>query len=462
MGIMKQKEIAEERNTLAHIIGILIDPIIVCLTLLGIIYLHDEKINNQSIILSAIAFAAMFPGKIYLYESFFYMANKIITKWTIVSIFVFTIGYLTDNIDIFQNEIIFYWFFLSSLLLILAHASARFLIKFIYSISSKNKNIIIVGVNNTGLTLANSLVSNPIYRINSVAYFDDQFTSELSEENINFIGSSSIAAEYCKKNKIDTVYICIPLSNEPNITNLLSELKDTTASIYYSPDIFVTDLIQGGLSHVDGIPIVSICETPLIGIKAIQKRIIDIVFSCTILLMLAPLLAWIAYKVKKSSPGPIIFVQKRYGLNGKSINVYKFRTMGVTEDGEKEYVQVTKNDARVTPFGAFLRKTSLDELPQFVNVLEGKMSIVGPRPHVTAVNEAYRKLIPSYMIRHKVKPGISGLAQINGFRGGDDLESMKGRIEFDLEYIRNWSIVLDLLIIFKTIFLFIGGDKNAH
>ncbi len=162
-----------------------------------------------------------------------------------------------------------------------------------------------------------------------------------------------------------------------------------------------------------------------------------------------------------SSPGPIIFKQRRYGLDGKEILVYKFRSMSVTEDGDKQYTQVVKGDARVTRFGQFIRKTSLDELPQFINVLQGRMSIVGPRPHAVAVNENYRKLIQGYMVRHKVKPGITGWAQVNGYRGGDDLEHMKKRIEFDLEYLRYWSFRLDLEIIFKTVKLVIS-DSRAH
>ena len=168
----------------------------------------------------------------------------------------------------------------------------------------------------------------------------------------------------------------------------------------------------------------------------------------------------LALGVKLSSPGPVIFKQKRYGLDGKEILVYKFRSMTVTEDGVVQFTAVSRNVARVTRFGAFIRATSLDELPQLFNVLEGSMSLVGPRPHAVAVNEQYRRLISGYMVRHKVKPGITGWAQVNGFRGGDDLESMQRRVAADLEYLRNWSLGLDIAILFRTVAL-VWADRRA-
>jgi putative colanic acid biosysnthesis UDP-glucose lipid carrier transferase len=182
--------------------------------------------------------------------------------------------------------------------------------------------------------------------------------------------------------------------------------------------------------------------------------------SFLILLVMWPVLVAVAIGIKFSSSGPAIFKQLRYGLDGHEIMVYKFRSMTVSEDGVTRYTQVTRDDNRVTRFGAFIRRTSLDELPQLFNVIEGSMSLVGPRPHAIAVNEHYRSLIPSYMFRHKVKPGITGWAQVNGYRGGDDLHTMKKRIEFDLEYLKNWSMWLDFIIILRT-FSLIWTDRDA-
>jgi putative colanic acid biosynthesis UDP-glucose lipid carrier transferase len=215
------------------------------------------------------------------------------------------------------------------------------------------------------------------------------------------------------------------------------------------------------MDAIGGIPVVAVCETPFYGINGLVKRASDIVLALAILVLISPLMVAIAIGVKRSSPGPILFRQRRYGLDGREIVVYKFRSMKVLEDGNV-IRQATKDDDRVTPFGAYLRRTSLDELPQFINVLQGRMSVVGPRPHAVAHNEMYRKLIKGYMIRHKVRPGITGWAQVNGLRGETDtLDKMKERIEYDLEYLRNWSLLLDLKIVVKTVFVVLR-KQNAY
>ena len=208
-------------------------------------------------------------------------------------------------------------------------------------------------------------------------------------------------------------------------------------------------------------PVVSVRDTPYFGVRGLIKRLSDILIASLILLLASPVMALIAVGIKLTSPGPVLFKQRRYGLDGEEISVYKFRSMTVTEDGDR-IVQAKKRDPRVTPFGKFLRRSSLDELPQFFNVLQGRMSVVGPRPHAVAHNEMYRKVVKGYMIRHKVKPGITGWAQVNGLRGETDtLDKMAARIEYDLEYIRNWSVMLDLWIILKTVKVVFGGDRNA-
>jgi putative colanic acid biosynthesis UDP-glucose lipid carrier transferase len=260
---------------------------------------------------------------------------------------------------------------------------------------------------------------------------------------------------------VDLIYITLPMASQPRILKLLDELRDTTASIYFTPDIFLSDLIQARMDAIGDIPVVAICETPFYGINGLIKWASDIVLASTIVVLISPLLLAITIGVKLSSPGPVLFRQRRYGIDGREIIVYKFRTMRVLEDGQ-EIRQVTRDDPRVTPFGAFLRRYSLDELPQFINVLQGRMSVVGPRPHAVAHNEIYRKLIKSYMIRHKVKPGITGLAQVNGLRGETDtLDKMRARIECDLAYLRNWSLRLDLQIVLKTVFVVLK-KKNAY
>jgi putative colanic acid biosynthesis UDP-glucose lipid carrier transferase len=257
------------------------------------------------------------------------------------------------------------------------------------------------------------------------------------------------------------IFISQPISAQPRIRKLIDELQDTTASVYFLPDIYIFDLMQARFDNVGGMPVIAICETPFMGLNSTVKRASDIVLGSLILLLLLPLMLAIAVAVRVSSPGPVIFRQRRYGLYGEKIIVYKFRTMTVTDDGAT-IVQACKGDQRLTPIGAFLRRSSLDELPQFINVLQGRMSIVGPRPHAVAHNEQYRKLIKGYMLRHKVKPGITGWAQVNGLRGETaTLDKMQARIQYDLDYLRNWSLWLDVWIIVKTVKVVLVKE-NAH
>jgi putative colanic acid biosynthesis UDP-glucose lipid carrier transferase len=300
-----------------------------------------------------------------------------------------------------------------------------------------------------------------------LGFFDDRSHERLSEEAENgiefpILGKISDIAKYMNQHQVDQVYMSLPMEKCPRIIKVLDELKDTTASVYFLPDIFLTDLIQGGLGQVDGIPVVTICETPFSGLDGIIKRLFDVLFSTAALVFISPILLIISLGIKISSRGPVIFKQRRYGLDGKEIVVYKFRTMTVVEN-DTLVVQATRHDQRITTFGRILRKTSLDELPQFVNVLQGRMSVVGPRPHAVAHNETYRKVIKGYMVRHKVKPGITGWAQINGFRGETDtIDKMQSRVEYDLDYLRNWSAKLDIYIILKTIAMLLRKENNAY
>ncbi len=242
------------------------------------------------------------------------------------------------------------------------------------------------------------------------------------------------------------------MHDEAKIKKVVSELSDTTCSVLLIPDIFTFNILQSRTEEINGVPVVPLYESPLSGINMVFKRLEDIIVSLSILIVISPVLLIIACAVKFTSPGPVIFRQIRYGMDGKSIKVWKFRSMTVMEN-DNNVTQATKHDLRVTKVGKFLRRTSLDELPQFFNVLFGQMSVVGPRPHAVSHNEQYRTLIKGYMLRHKVKPGITGLAQVNGWRGETDtLDKMQKRVEYDLLYIRNWSIWLDLKIIFLTIF----------
>ncbi|MFU8788772.1 MAG: undecaprenyl-phosphate glucose phosphotransferase [Methylobacter sp.] len=330
---------------------------------------------------------------------------------------------------------------------------------------SENKitKAVIVGLSDLSRKLTHQFKHNPLLGVGFIGFFDDRWPGRLSGDRHpeNLLGGIAAAAEFVKTHNIQHIYIALPMSAQPRILALLDELHDTTASIYFVPDIVSFNLIQASFSNINGIPIVAVCETPFIGVNNTIKRISDVLLSLLILLPITPLMLLIAAGVKLTSPGPVLFKQRRYGLNGQEIIIYKFRSMSVMEDGES-INQATRSDPRITRFGGFLRRSSLDELPQFINVLQGRMSIVGPRPHAISHNEMYRSLIKGYMIRHKVKPGITGWAQVNGFRGETEtVDKMQHRIDYDLDYLRNWSLFLDLFIIFKTIAVVVE-DQNAY
>ncbi|MCU0624308.1 MAG: undecaprenyl-phosphate glucose phosphotransferase [Gemmatimonadaceae bacterium] len=295
------------------------------------------------------------------------------------------------------------------------------------------------------------------------AFFDDRTPDRLGTDlEAPISGRIDSVADFVRANRVDQIYIALPMASQPRILKLLDELRDTTASIFFLPDIFLYDLIQARVDTVGGLPVVAVCETPFHGTTGVIKRLSDMLIASAAIVVAGPVMLATAIAVRVTSPGPILFRQRRYGLDGQEIVVWKFRTMKVQEDGAVVR-QATKDDDRITPLGRFLRRTSLDELPQFFNVLQGRMSVVGPRPHAVAHNEMYRKLIKGYMIRHKVKPGITGWAQVNGARGETDtIDKMRTRIEFDLEYLRNWSLRLDLLIVWKTFWQAIRGDRNAY
>ena len=271
-------------------------------------------------------------------------------------------------------------------------------------------------------------------------------------------GNLDQLVQAARAGRIDTVLITLPMRAERRIQELLTQLADTTASVYVVPDVFVFELLHSRWNEVGGMPVVSIFETPIYGVSGWAKRGFDIAASAAAIVLLSPVLLACALAVRLSSPGPIIFKQKLYGLDGREIMVWKFRSMRTCDNGAVVH-QATKGDPRVTRVGAMLRRTSLDELPQLFNVLSGTMSIVGPRPHASAHNELYRKQIRGYMMRHKVRPGITGLAQTFGCRGETDtIEKMQARIDLDHRYLREWSLWLDLQIIFRTFFVVLKSD----
>jgi putative colanic acid biosynthesis UDP-glucose lipid carrier transferase len=390
-----------------------------------------------------------------------YIGLLILLRWFIVVAILLSIGYVFDFIELFDLSVLLQWSTITPLVLIIMHLGLR---KLFYQFFVEHKSFdkaVIVGVNESSIELASYFMDQQNnHEINCLGFFDDRNKARLPDKQV-LLGDIKATCQFVRDKKVKIVFIALPMTLQDRVDALLEGLRDTTVSIYYIPDVRMIDMIQSRSFDIEGIPMIALCETPFTGRKAIIKRLSDIVLSMLILILVSPILLACAIAVKLSSPGPILFQQRRYGLDGAEINVYKFRSMTVCENGDT-VTQATRNDVRITPVGNFLRTKSLDELPQFFNVLQGTMSIVGPRPHAVAHNELYRTQVKGYMIRHKVKPGITGWAQVNGSRGETDtIDKMEKRIHYDLDYLRNWSLAMDLLIILKTVGVVIK-DENAY
>ncbi|WP_287032761.1 undecaprenyl-phosphate glucose phosphotransferase [Methylophilus sp.] len=441
----------------------LVEPLVMVFVLWGLFIYTENRIPMSIFITSIVLFSISFPSGAKIRKGFAKMCRDVIGQWLVIATFLLTFAYITRYITLYSEKLILAWLIVTPVAQIIALQLLKWASPKLIEWQGPRQNTLIIGLNEQGLLLADNLKRDYYQRINILGFFEDRAPTRLPHiDTYPVLGSLNELSHYLKSHTVHKLYIALPMSSHPRILKLLDDLKDTTASIYFVPDIFITDLIQGRVSDVNGIPVVSVCDTPFTGMDGFIKRTADVLFSLFVLILISPILIGIAIAVKLTSPGPIIFKQRRYGLDGQQILVYKFRSMTVTEDGVT-VTQATRNDQRITPLGAFLRKTSLDELPQFINVLQGRMSVVGPRPHAVAHNEEYRKLIKGYMVRHKVKPGITGWAQVNGFRGETDtLEKMEQRVHYDLEYLRNWSPRLDMLIVAKTVWLTIVGQDGAY
>jgi putative colanic acid biosysnthesis UDP-glucose lipid carrier transferase len=446
-----------------------LDGLVVVLMLVLLCWVYKIPFRQDHFILAAITFllTMMVFQSFRLYRPWRgvylgQLVRQVFVAWALIVAILAVLAYLTKTSDHFSRRVMITWFCWVPLALVIIRLQVYFVLRWLRESGRNSRTAVIAGGGNLGRRLARNVIDTAWLGMRLDGFFDDALADQEiqvlpEKEKYPVIGTLDDLVAYVKEHQIDMVYLALPLRAETRIREVIEALKDTTASVYYVPDIFTFNLMQACFTELRGIPLISICETPFLGINGWLKRLEDIFFASIIIMLISPLLLIIGVGVKLSSPGPIIFRQRRYGLNGHEIMVYKFRTMTVCEDGAI-IPQACRDDCRVTPLGKFLRSTSLDELPQFFNVLMGAMSIVGPRPHAVAHNEYYRRRIPGYMMRHKVRPGITGWAQINGWRGETEtMDKMEKRIEFDLEYLRQWSLWFDLKIIWLTIFRGFSG-----
>jgi putative colanic acid biosynthesis UDP-glucose lipid carrier transferase len=443
-------------DTHAHVEALL-DPAAFVVSLWISACAFDDPTNSNFLVLSLVLVLLTFPGRSRLHIGVGRLVTDIVLLCTtLIGLLVF-FGWATNHLAPFDEMAVVNWFWIAPVCLLSAHGAFRLAAPFILK---STQRCVIVGMNEQGLALARRIEQNPYTDLSLVGFFDDRAIARHLDTRSNaLLGRFEELASYVQDHHVQVIYLSLPMATQDRTLKLLEALRDTTASIYFVPDQFVTELIQSRMSTVVDIPVVAVCETPFVGLNGLLKRASDIVISAVALVLLSPVLVSIAALVKFGSPGPVIFKQRRYGLDGQEIIVYKFRSMRAEADGVR---QAQRNDDRITPIGAILRKTSLDELPQLVNVLQGRMSLVGPRPHAVAHNELYRKVISGYMLRHKVRPGITGWAQVNGLRGETaTVDKMEARVKYDLDYLRNWSLRLDIHILIKTV-LVMFHDRHAY
>lgn len=446
-----------------------IAPAVVAVVLLPVFCdLYNQRFGDQYVILSALAVAftlvvVMVPSDLEMRINSGYLQTftRIAFRWAVVLgilLFLAFAGKFSAN---FSRRVITTWALVTPLLAASVVVILTAWLRKLLMAPGNVRTAVFAGLNDSSRQFAARIEESPEAGMEVSGFFDDRSVERLGpvDKKYPLLGGLSELTSYVKRNAVSVIFVALPMRHVRRVMDLLDELRDTTISVYYVPDIFVFDLIQARTGEILGTPVVAMCETPFYGFRGVVKRLTDTVFALLILIPALPVMLVCAILIKLTSPGSVLFHQRRNGLDGHEIVVYKFRTMTVSEDGD-DFVQAKKDDARITPIGHILRRYSLDELPQLFNVLQGRMSLVGPRPHPVALNDQYRKVISGYMVRHKVLPGLTGLAQVNGCRGETaEVEEMQARIDYDLDYLRHWTPFLDIRILFQTVLKAFGDDK---
>jgi len=451
----------------------MLDGLVVVLLLFFLCWLFDEPFISRfqllgltTFLLTVMVFQAANLHQPWRGANVVDLVRRVFLSWIVIIAILSVMGYVTKTSVFFSRKVVLTWMAAAPVALVVLRLQMYLGLRWLRQQGRNTRSVVIAGAGDLGRRLAWNMVDTPWLGLRLSGFFDDRLCGEVEIQpgskyckSYPILGNLNNMITYIQENQVHMVYLALPLRAEERLREVVEALRDTTASVYYVPDVFTFSLLTAGFTDLRGIPLISLWETPFFGINGWVKRIEDLVLASLILLLVSPVMLLVSLGVKLSSPGPIIFKQRRYGLDGHEITVYKFRTMRVCEDGP-QIRQATAGDHRVTGLGRCLRRTSLDELPQFINVLQGTMSIVGPRPHAVAHNEYYRRLIPGYMLRHKVRPGLTGWAQVNGWRGETEtIEKMEKRVEFDLDYLQRWSLWFDLKIIWLTI---LRGLKDSH
>lgn len=383
---------------------------------------------------------------------FFIEARRVLGAWALTFLCLMLVSWAFKSTAAFSRVQIGLWIAMGAVLLLGSRWCIRALLRIHRRRGRNRRQAVLIGAGDLARQWVRTVNAYPELGITPVAAFDD-CPSKIGGwcEGIPVLGHCDQAVRFVNDGRIPMVFIALPLRAENRMRRILEQFLNSPANLYIIPDIFTFQLMNLSAFQVGGTPVIALSASPMSTRKETLKRAEDLILGTLALVLASPLMLCIALAIALTSPGPVFFRQWRYGLDGKEIRVWKFRTMRVTEDG-RTYRQAVRNDLRVTPFGALLRRTSLDELPQLFNVLEGSMSLVGPRPHPVAQDESFRELLPGYMWRLKIKPGITGWAQVNGWRGETDtVEKMEQRMRHDFHYIENWTLSFDMRILWMTL-----------
>jgi len=387
---------------------------------------------------------------------------NVLWAWTKVVCVMVVLAFMTKWSSDFSRQIIVTWFVTGALAQIAVHIAVNHCTS-LYLVKNREKIAsVLVGNSELGNYLVEHINSNPWipHKIVGVVS-DDHMDEEWQIKGLPKLGCMDELRALVEKYEVRRVYFALPLKTSHQIREMQLDLLDLNVDIIWAPDIFGLHMVSPSVKEVAGVPLYYLSESPMVEGARFSKLILDKALALVAVMLFSPIMIAAAIGVKMSSPGPLFFRQERHGLDGKIIHVLKFRSMRVHDEREGQVTQASKTDSRITAVGQFLRKSSIDELPQLLNVLKGDMSLVGPRPHAKSHNEYYSGKINAYMSRHRILPGMTGLAQVNGFRGETDtLEKMEKRVEYDLAYINNWSIWMDIRIMIKTAYTLFS--KNAY
>ena len=434
-------------------------PVVSSLTLYALSRIYDipstEFFSALTMLVTVLSIVLLQPTRnpaAELLLSQWRIAVNLLVRWTALLAVLLSIAYATGYSPRYPQEAIVIWGLATPPLLILVTLTLNEIARRAICRPQNHRSVVFVGYNDASRYLAERFATHAELCMTVEGFFDDRSRVRLeAPSTFNMLGGLAELPAYVKSRGVDVIFISLPLRHIPRVHDVVEALGDTTASLYYLPDVPPSDLVQARTREILGMPVIAMRETPFYGYRGVAKRFMDVTLAAATVVALSPALLAIAAAIKLTSPGPVLFRQRRYGLEGREIVIYKFRTMSVAEDSGW-VAQARRDDPRVTPLGRILRRWSLDEFPQLINVLQGRMSLVGPRPHAVGHNEEYRRLIKGYMVRHKALPGITGLAQVKGFRGETrTLNDMQVRVRYDLEYLRNWSLLLDLKILLITI-----------